>query len=81
MPLAPAAGASVPALAAVRRADGRRARALGAEPQLRRPRAIGIAALVLVAILLIVRYARGFVANISVLLGIVVGAASPPRSA
>ena len=34
----------------------------------------GIAALVLVTILLIVKYAKGFVANISVLLGIVVGA-------
>jgi uric acid transporter len=35
---------------------------------------VGIAALVLVSILLIARYAKGFVANISVLLGIVVGA-------
>lgn len=35
---------------------------------------LGIAALVLVSILLIVKYARGFVANISVLLGIVIGA-------
>ncbi len=35
---------------------------------------IGIAALVLVSILLISKYARGFVANISVLLGIVIGA-------
>jgi uracil-xanthine permease len=35
---------------------------------------VGIAALVLAAILLIAKYARGFVANISVLLGIVVGA-------
>jgi NCS2 family nucleobase:cation symporter-2 len=35
---------------------------------------IGIAALVLVSILLIVKFARGFVANISVLLGIVIGA-------
>ena len=34
---------------------------------------VGIAALVLVSILLIVKYARGFVANISVLLGIVIG--------
>ncbi len=34
---------------------------------------IGIAALVLVSILLIARYAKGFVANISVLLGIVIG--------
>ena len=35
---------------------------------------VGIAALVLVSILLIARYAKGFVANISVLLGIVIGA-------
>ena len=35
---------------------------------------VGIAGLVLLAILLIAKYARGFVANISVLLGIVVGA-------
>ncbi len=34
---------------------------------------VGISALVLVSILLIVKYAKGFVANISVLLGIVVG--------
>ena len=35
---------------------------------------VGIAGLVLVSILLIVKYAKGFVANISVLLGIVIGA-------
>jgi NCS2 family nucleobase:cation symporter-2 len=35
---------------------------------------LAIAALVLVSILLIVKYAKGFVANISVLLGIVIGA-------
>ncbi len=35
---------------------------------------VGIAALVLVTILLVAKYAKGFVANISVLLGIVVGA-------
>ena len=34
---------------------------------------IGIAAIVLVSILLIAKYAKGFVANISVLLGIVIG--------
>ncbi len=34
----------------------------------------GVAALVLVSILLIVKYAKGFIANISVLLGIVIGA-------
>jgi NCS2 family nucleobase:cation symporter-2 len=34
---------------------------------------VGIAALVLVSILLITRYAQGFLANISVLLGIVIG--------
>ncbi len=35
---------------------------------------VGIAALVLVSILLITKFARGFLANISVLLGIIVGA-------
>lgn len=35
---------------------------------------LGVAALVLVSILLIVKYAKGFIANISVLLGIVIGA-------
>ena len=35
---------------------------------------VGIAALVLVSILLIAKYAKGFIANISVLLGIVLGA-------
>lgn len=35
---------------------------------------LGIATVVLVSILLIVKYARGFVANISVLLGIIIGA-------
>ncbi len=35
---------------------------------------VGIAGLVLVSILLIVKYAKGFIANISVLLGIVIGA-------
>jgi NCS2 family nucleobase:cation symporter-2 len=34
---------------------------------------VGVAALVLASILLIARYARGFIANISVLLGIVIG--------
>ena len=34
---------------------------------------VGIAALVLVSILLIVKYAKGFIANISVLLGITIG--------
>ena len=34
---------------------------------------VGISALVLVSILLIVKFARGFIANISVLLGIVIG--------
>jgi NCS2 family nucleobase:cation symporter-2 len=43
-------------------------------PQYARLSGVGIAALVLVSILLIARYARGFVANISVLLGIVIGA-------
>ncbi|MFT3813983.1 MAG: nucleobase:cation symporter-2 family protein [Acidovorax sp.] len=35
---------------------------------------VGISALVLVSILLIARYAKGFMANISVLLGIIIGA-------
>jgi len=35
---------------------------------------MGVAALVLVSILLIVKFAKGFIANISVLLGIVIGA-------
>jgi len=35
---------------------------------------VGISALVLVSILLIARFAKGFIANISVLLGIVIGA-------
>ena len=38
------------------------------------PQNMGLSALVLVTIVLIMRFARGFVANISVLLGIVVGA-------
>ena len=43
-------------------------------PKYADPTGVGIAALVLVSILLIAKYARGFVANISVLLGIVIGA-------
>jgi len=35
---------------------------------------IGVAAIVLVSILLIAKYAKGFVSNISALLGIVIGA-------
>ncbi|HXE49852.1 MAG TPA: nucleobase:cation symporter-2 family protein [Ramlibacter sp.] len=35
---------------------------------------VGIAALVLVSIMLIAKYAKGFIANISVLLGIIIGA-------
>jgi uracil-xanthine permease len=42
-------------------------------PKYAQPVHIGIAALVLVAILLIAKYAKGFLANISVLLGIVIG--------
>jgi NCS2 family nucleobase:cation symporter-2 len=42
-------------------------------PKYADPIGVGIAGLVLVSILLIAKYARGFVANISVLLGIVVG--------
>lgn len=40
---------------------------------------VGISALVLVSILLIVKFAKGFVANISVLLGIVIGAVVATR--
>jgi NCS2 family nucleobase:cation symporter-2 len=36
---------------------------------------VGISAVVLISILLIARFARGFIANISVLLGIIIGAA------
>ncbi len=43
-------------------------------PKYADPVGLGIAGVVLLSILLIVKYARGFVANISVLLGIVVGA-------
>lgn len=43
-------------------------------PLYAQPAHIAIAGLVLVAILLIAKYAKGFVANISVLLGIVIGA-------
>ena len=41
----------------------------------------GIAALVLVSIVVIAKYAKGFIANISVLLGIIIGAvvATAPR--
>ncbi|MFT4268129.1 MAG: nucleobase:cation symporter-2 family protein [Xenophilus sp.] len=54
-------------------------RGLGILPTIPNPRyadltGIGISALVLVSILLIVKFAKGFVANISVLLGIVIGA-------
>ena len=55
-------------------AAGLRHPALGAQPKYADPVGLGIAAVVLLSILLIVKYARGFVANISVLLGIVVGA-------
>ncbi|MBB3211224.1 NCS2 family nucleobase:cation symporter-2 [Herbaspirillum sp. Sphag1AN] len=37
------------------------------------PLALGIAALVLVSILLIIKYVKGFIANISVLMGMVIG--------
>ncbi len=52
---------------------------LALAPSLPNPRyadltGVGVAGVVLLAILLIARYARGFAANISVLLGIVVGA-------
>ena len=43
-------------------------------PKYADPSGLGIAALVLASILLITRFAKGFVANISVLLGIVIGA-------
>lgn len=43
-------------------------------PRYADPAGLAVAALVLLTILLIVKYGRGFVANISVLLGIVIGA-------
>jgi NCS2 family nucleobase:cation symporter-2 len=64
-----AAGGAVPALP----------KGLALAPSVPNPKyaplgGIGIAALVLVSIMLIAKYAKGFLANISVLLGIVIGA-------
>jgi len=42
-------------------------------PKYADPTGVGIAALVLLSILLITKYAKGFIANISVLLGIIIG--------
>ena len=74
--IAPASGASVPALAVVPTAPaGLAVVATLPNPNYAPLGPIGIAAISLAAILLIARFARGFVANISVLLGIVVAAA------
>jgi len=75
VPLAPMAGASVPALAAVPAVPPSVALvATVPNPNYAPPGPIGISAISLAAILLIARFARGFIANISVLLGIVVAA-------
>ena len=70
----PAAGASAPA-ASVVPAIPKGLAIVGSVPNPKyAPLApIGVAAIVLVAILLIARFAKGFIANISVLLGIVIG--------
>ncbi len=78
-PVAPAAAASAPAVAAsasaVVPAIPKGLALVGSVPNPRyAPLShIGIAALVLASILLIAKYARGFLSNISVLLGIVIG--------
>ena len=71
----PAAGASAPA-AAVVPAVPKGLALVGSVPNPKYAQLahIGIAAVVLVSILLIAKYAKGFIANISVLLGIIVGA-------
>jgi uric acid transporter len=70
----PAAGASAPA-ASVVPAIPKGLSLVGniPNPKYAQPIHIGIAALVLVSILLIAKYAKGFVSNISVLLGIIIG--------
>ncbi|MFM6991767.1 MAG: nucleobase:cation symporter-2 family protein [Rhodoferax sp.] len=70
----PAAGASAPA-AAVVPAIPKGLALVGTVPNVKYAQLshIGIAALVLASILLIAKYAKGFVSNISVLLGIVIG--------
>jgi len=72
--VAPAAGASAP-LASVVPALPKGLSLVGSVPNPKyAPLAgIGVAAVVLVAILLIAKFAKGFVSNISVLLGIIVG--------
>ena len=70
----PAAGASAPA-AAVVPAIPKGLALVGTvpNPKYATLAPIGISAIVLVAILLIAKYAKGFIANISVLLGIIIG--------
>jgi uric acid transporter len=70
----PAAGASAPAASMVP-AIPKGLSLVGSipNPKYAQPIHIGIAALVLVSILLIAKYAKGFVSNISVLLGIIIG--------
>lgn len=70
----PAAGASAPA-ASVVPAIPKGLSLVGSvpNPKYAQPVHIAIASLVLVSILLIAKYAKGFVANISVLLGIIIG--------
>ena len=70
----PAAGASAPA-ASVVPAIPKGLALVGSvpNPKYASLAPIGISAIVLVAILLIAKYAKGFIANISVLLGIVIG--------
>jgi uric acid transporter len=70
----PAAGASAPA-ASVVPAIPKGLSLVGSvpNPKYAQPVHIAIASLVLVSILLIAKYAKGFVSNISVLLGIIIG--------
>ena len=72
----PAAGASAPA-ASVVPAIPKGLSIVGSipNPKYAQPMHIAIASLVLVSILLIAKYAKGFVSNISVLLGIIIGGA------
>jgi len=68
---AAAAGAAVPGLPTMPK--GLALVATVSNPKYADPGGVGIAALVLTSILLISRFAKGFLANISVLLGIVIG--------
>jgi uric acid transporter len=74
--VAPAPGASAPLASTVPAIPkGLALVASVPNPKYAQPMHIGIAALVLVSILLIAKYAKGFIANISVLLGILLGGA------